>query len=71
MEMKQEKTLKETATAARPWNFSPEITKEDWISWIKWLLSYTDKEETAFIYNCISAYLTSPARNARFKEKQQ
>lgn len=69
MEMKQGKPPKEAATAAgRPWNFSPEITKEDLLSWIKWLLSYADKEETIFIYHCISAYLSRPGRNARLTE---
>lgn len=67
MEKKQDKQLKEAATAAgKPWNFSPEITKEDWMAWIKWMLSYADKEEMAFIYQCINAYLTRPGRNEHF-----
>lgn len=69
MAKKQDKQPKEAATAAgRPWNISPEVTKETLISWIKWMLSYADKEETAFIYHCISAYLARPGRNSRFAE---
>lgn len=71
MVKKQDKPPKEAATeAGRPWNFSPEVTKETLISWIKWMLSYADKEETAFIYHCISAYLARPGRNSRFTEEQ-
>ena len=69
MERKQKKPpLEATREAGRPWNYSPEISKEDLLSWIKWILSYADKEETVFIYHCISAYLSRPGRNARFTE---
>ena len=68
---KQDKQPQKAATeAGRPWNFSPEVTKETLISWIKWMLSYADKEETVFIYHCISAYLARPGRNSRFTEEQ-
>ena len=67
----QDKPPKEAAPeAGRPWNISPEVTKETLISWIKWMLSYADKEETVFIYHCISAYLARPGRNSRFNEEQ-
>lgn len=72
MVKKQDKPPKEAATeAGRPWNISPEVTKETLISWIKWMLSYADKEETAFIYHCISAYLARPGRNSRFAEDEK
>lgn len=72
MVKKQDKQPNEAATASgRPWNLSPEITKEDLLSWIKWLLGYADKEETIFIYHCISAYLSRPGRNARFTENRK
>lgn len=72
MVKKQDKPPKEAATeAGRPWNISPEVTKETLISWIKWMLSYADKEETAFIYHCISAYLARLGRNSRFAEDEK
>ena len=71
MVKKQDTPPKEAATEeGRPWNISPEVTKETLISWIKWMLSYADKEETVFIYHCISAYLARPGRNSRFTEEQ-
>ena len=71
MVKKQDKPPKEATTeAGRPWNISQEVTKETLISWIKWMLSYADKEETVFIYHCISAYLARPGRNSRFNEEQ-
>ena len=69
MAKKQDKQSQKAATeAGKPWNFSPEVTKETVESWIKWLMSYADKEETVFIYHCISAYLTRPGRGSRFTE---
>lgn len=69
MAKKQDKQSQKAAIeAGRPWNFSPEVTKETLIAWIKWMLSYADKEETVFIYHCISAYLARPGRNSRFAE---
>ena len=69
MAKKQDKQPQKAATTeGRPWNLSPEVTKETVESWIKWLMSYADKEETVFIYHCISAYLTRPGRGSRFTE---